>query len=580
MSSANDRSTLAGMLVMAASAMLLVAGWRLMWFQCDDAYIAFRYISNRQLGWGYTWNPPPFLPVEGYTSFLWVALLDGIWTFLGIPPDLAATRLGLIAGFGSIGIVGWMVWRAPWSPSFMPWRPAWLAIVMLGTLTNRTFLTWTSSGLEAPLFNMLLLAWVAVGAAPRRGPGWSFSLMGVGTLLTLCRPDGLLFLAFGFLVVAAGRRGRMGRDDLLGALPVGLVVAHVLWRRWTYGYWLPNTWYAKDVGWWPTAGLDYLGLFVLDNAWWLWVPVLVMAARPTRWLRAEGLAARVVVVALVAHVSYYVLRIGGDHFEFRVLSHLPPLLWWALVRALDVAEFAPGRAFVLSHTIVPLSGAVAWVDWAQMLHVTGYDEIKQLRRPLAPRAPWPVSAYLSLHDRLENNLVAHSIASPWQTHKWFAEHKRLGFDDRDVVMERFPVTVWAEEAQGDKAFPIVTLSSVGVAGWRLPTVAVLDRLGLNDLVIARTPVPPGRFRRMAHARQPPPGYLDCFAPNIDAIGRLEIEPRSTPMSVDQIRFCERTWLDRAEAGELGPKPDEVTVDLPDDDAAPGPSAVPAPAEAP
>lgn len=54
----------------------LFYGWKLFWFMTDDAYIAFRYVSNSMLGLGYVWNPPPFHPVEGYTSFLWVAILD------------------------------------------------------------------------------------------------------------------------------------------------------------------------------------------------------------------------------------------------------------------------------------------------------------------------------------------------------------------------------------------------------------------------------------------------------------------------------------------------------------------------
>ena len=66
------------LLVLAGGA-ALVAGWQLFWFLTDDAFIAFRYVSNSQFGRGYVWNPPPFLPVEGYTSFLWVALLDGVW---------------------------------------------------------------------------------------------------------------------------------------------------------------------------------------------------------------------------------------------------------------------------------------------------------------------------------------------------------------------------------------------------------------------------------------------------------------------------------------------------------------------
>jgi arabinofuranosyltransferase len=65
---------LAALLLLAALGLYL--GWRVFWFLTDDAYIAFRYISTSRLGYGYVWNPPPFKPVEGYTSFLWVFLLD------------------------------------------------------------------------------------------------------------------------------------------------------------------------------------------------------------------------------------------------------------------------------------------------------------------------------------------------------------------------------------------------------------------------------------------------------------------------------------------------------------------------
>ena len=62
-------------LLTAVAALLLFWGWRTFWYLTDDAFIAFRYISNRDLGHGYVWNAAPFRAVEGYTSFLWVALL-------------------------------------------------------------------------------------------------------------------------------------------------------------------------------------------------------------------------------------------------------------------------------------------------------------------------------------------------------------------------------------------------------------------------------------------------------------------------------------------------------------------------
>jgi len=44
---------------------------------------------------------------------------------------------------------------------------------------------------------------------------------------------------------------------------------------------------------------------------------------------------------------------------------------------------------------------------------------------------------------------------------------------------------------------------------------VIDLLGLNDYVIARTRVPPQEMRHMAHERRPPPGYIECFRPDFE-----------------------------------------------------------------
>jgi arabinofuranosyltransferase len=56
--------------------------------------------------------------------------------------------------------------------------------------------------------------------------------------------------------------------------------------------------------------------------------------------------------------------------------------------------------------------------------------------------------------------------------------------------------------------------SVGIFAWTLPHVAILDLFGLNDRVIAHRPPVAGKERLMAHDRQPPPGYIECFRPNV------------------------------------------------------------------
>ncbi len=127
-------------LIAVLAAGLLVAGHQLFWFLCDDAYIAFRYVSNSQYGHGYTWNAPPFLPVEGYTSFLWVVILDLAWTLTGWDPTVTANPLSLVCALAATALVGVWAWRLPLTGGLARARVGVLGAVLLGTVTNRTWL--------------------------------------------------------------------------------------------------------------------------------------------------------------------------------------------------------------------------------------------------------------------------------------------------------------------------------------------------------------------------------------------------------------------------------------------------------
>ena len=92
-------------LLLLATVAAVYQGWRVFWFLTDDAYIAFRYVQNSVAGFGYVFNPPPFAPVEGYTSFLWVVILDGVWRLTGVAPPDSANWISLGFGYATLGIV-------------------------------------------------------------------------------------------------------------------------------------------------------------------------------------------------------------------------------------------------------------------------------------------------------------------------------------------------------------------------------------------------------------------------------------------------------------------------------------------
>ena len=89
----------------------LVIGWPVFWFLTDDAFVAFRYTRNAHKGYGYVWNAPPFLLVEGYASFLWVAVLDIFWRVTGVELPDSANLISLFLSFGTLVICAAMIMR-------------------------------------------------------------------------------------------------------------------------------------------------------------------------------------------------------------------------------------------------------------------------------------------------------------------------------------------------------------------------------------------------------------------------------------------------------------------------------------
>jgi arabinofuranosyltransferase len=518
------------------AAAVTTLGWNLFWFLTDDAFIAFRYASNLLHGWGLTWNPPPFVPVEGYTSFLWVALLALVWAVTGVAPPDSANWLSLLFGYGTL-YQSLRIFRRMALPEAFRRHRSWLiGLCFLGIATNRTFLTWLSSGLETSLFNFCVTSWVffALDADPRRGRAWVARTCVFAALLALTRPDGLLFCAATVLLVAVRWIGDgTPRSGLvLAMLPLSLVPLHLIWRRATYGVWLPNTFYAKVVSAWPESGARYLLSFAIENGLWVWgLLAILAAARAGRRLAYSRFSPLVVCGALAAHAGYYTFVVGGDHFEYRIYSHLIPLFFvsavWLAARALP----RPGASIAALALLVLASWPIPWVHWNQTREIRSRQQAHLLAVPIAESFPAFLRGPVSGWDRLQAWLIAHAVCVRHQEHKIFWEFMR----DRLPSREAGSKIAWGQRA-------VMAAGNIGVLGWVLPEVAILDASGLTDRVVARAPIDSARERLMAHDRSPPEGYLECFRPN----ARIEegvLVFGSRPLPDDVIVACEaQGWL--------------------------------------
>jgi hypothetical protein len=461
-------------LLAAAAAALIVHS--LLWnFVTDDAFISFVYSRNLARHGALVFNLGE--RVEGYTNFLWTVLLAGLLK-VGLAPEVMSRVLGTAAACGTLVVCASASRRlrgadAEWS--------AWDAAPALFLATVPGFACWASGGLETQLFTFL----VTLGSLRylADAPPWQ-SAAAFG-LAALTRPEGLLFFALTALHRAAAnlrqRRLWPTRAEWLGvATFAALVVPHLLWRRWYYGWWLPNTFYIKSSGGgaavaWAQGGY-YLRRFVEQFHLWV-VPLVTAVALVRRRERPLGrLAGYVAWVAAVFLI--YVASVGGDFMGlFRFAMPIVPIAVLLAVCAVRsaIGDLRPGAQVA----------AVALLFAGHVAHAAAVD-----------RASLVVGADAG---------PAGNIDSPGYL-RWYTA-------DRAAIGKWF-----GQYAQPDD------YAAVGGAGAQVyySGMRSLDCFGLSDEYIAHRV--PARSSRPGHQKYAPDEYILSKRPTIITSANYRIGP--------------------------------------------------------
>ncbi len=610
-------------IVLLALLATTVAGALALSFECDDAYINYRYVANAHAGLGMVWNPPPFRPVEGYTSPLWICTLWATWSLFGAEPPAAANVLSILFGVGQFALIAAVAFGLRRRDGARAGDVVAIAVVAC-VVAQRTFLQWMTSGFETAMLNLYVVGWVllAFRARERRDTRWLFFWSTLSALAALTRPDGLVTVGATAVAALPALATRRIRSVAVGLSPLAIVAVHFLWRRSFYGEWLPNTYYAKVVAPWPEAGIPYFGCFLFETGLWLWFPVALVWLLRDLVLHRRTLVAtwfdRVPAVAAVGvlafHVGYYSLVVGGDHFEYRVLSQLVPLAWLSLAA---MAVQLLGRPLLVCAALVPMLAAstIGWVHYSVTRDVT-----LQGIGPLAPRVPAFLRSVWRWHDSAQRFLHMHWIGLRCEEHVLALAKFRAAYPARGTFAP-----------PGYDDVPVVVERAVGIAGWVLSDCAIVDHHGLNDWVVARTPPADWRLvpgvaelrdlmvkadvdgdgyvdraelqrwcavwtgfpvtsadadpivnmafdlfateRRealshadceafvrgmlsrgaMAHEHTPPPGYVEAFEPNVVVTPTsVVVTPRATPLA-PRIPAIEAEWRAKQARGELKPR---------------------------
>jgi len=114
---------------------------------------------------------------------------------------------------------------------------------------------------------------------------------------------------------------------------------------------------------------------------------------------------------------------------------------------------------------------------------------------------WLVAPGMAKLAAISNTLRRESTLalapSPWMEHRAFLVSRRIPWWKPYENMARGTLP---DDAVGEAG-------ALGVKSYYLPDLEIIDLYGLTDATVARNPQTRAGRRRLAHERQPPPGYL-------------------------------------------------------------------------
>ena len=414
--------------------LIAAAGW-MAWlavYQVDDAFIVYRYARSLARGDGFVFNPGE--RVEGVTCFLWTVGLTP-FSLAGLPLPRVAPVLTAIAGLCCLVVVARRHAESEGRPTvdmrdLLP--PMLLAV-------TPAFAYWSVGALETVPYALLVSLAAREHARESRGIGSLASAVFLG-IASLVRPETPLLV----LALAADRLRTHGLSAT--ARWLGVVAAFagpfLLFRRFYFGDWLPNTYYAKTGATFP----------VLVAYGWAYLRKCLASVVPSFGSSSDAivpLGALTLVVLIVFAWRRPALRTEA----IVVLS----------IAAAIVVE--GGDWMVLSRFWVPALPSLAVIAGAGLLRLAASNRAGIAAASLLVAAI--VGNGLTEGVRQRNGGQGLRVNA-------------LGYRHAHREVARF----LNEHAAPDDA---VALMDIGMIGWYADRLRVIDITGLTDHDIARAP---------------------------------------------------------------------------------------------
>ncbi|MEJ2103580.1 MAG: hypothetical protein P8X47_03260, partial [Ignavibacteriaceae bacterium] len=196
----------------------------------DDSYITYRTVDNFINGYGLRWNIAE--RVQSYTHPLWLFLLSAV-NFFSHEMFLTPLIISIVISAIAVFLLAFKVSRSYEN----------VLIVLLAVILSKTFIDYSTSGLENPLTHLLLVLFGLVYFLGKEERKKTFILSLLAALILVNRSDIILLVlpVYTYYLIKYKAYKNFGLI-LLGFLPF------ILWELFSliyYGFPFPNTAYAK-----------------------------------------------------------------------------------------------------------------------------------------------------------------------------------------------------------------------------------------------------------------------------------------------------------------------------------------------
>lgn len=306
----------------------------------DDAGISFAYSRNLAEGFGLV-SQPGRIPVEGYSNPTWVFLMVPFFWLNSFDPVITPKIISAIMTVASFFIFYLGLKNIP------SIGLANRAVVIFMLAITTPFVIWTSSGLENPLYVLLIVLLFYIFTLENHERNHYLAIGVISGLVAMTRPDGMLFIGLYPIWLWLNRRDE--DNSLRKALMffgIGVFVTfglYFIFRMLYFGYPLPNTYYAKE-----SVGLSYfvsvaflipiadIKLLELASSIFgvlrMWAFLITIST--TLWLVAQGKFKRnywIITIFLVWTTAIYMLLPIDWMAEYRFATAFYPFFYVYLI---------------------------------------------------------------------------------------------------------------------------------------------------------------------------------------------------------------------------------------------------------